>query len=80
MDSELKKQVEWILDGLGMNMTTGFIVFAKAVARCGGIPFDVRDNFYSAGNIAAIQHSVRQMERGEYVVKTMAELEKMAED
>jgi len=33
MDEELKKQAEYLFSEFGMNMTTAFTIFAKAVVR-----------------------------------------------
>ena len=39
MDEELKKSMESICQELGINMTTAFTIFAKAVVREREIPF-----------------------------------------
>ena len=41
MDEELKKSMEHICQELGMNMTTAFTIFAKAVVREREIPFKI---------------------------------------
>ena len=41
MDMELKKQAETLFDQMGMNMTTAFTIFTKAVVRQGKIPFEI---------------------------------------
>lgn len=42
MDEDLKKQFEFYCTELGLNMTSAFNVFARAVVRERGIPFDMR--------------------------------------
>lgn len=79
MDENLKKQFENILDNLGMNVTTGFNIFAKAVVRESGIPFELKaDPFYSEVNQAHLRKVITDFEAGKgLIVKTMEELEAM---
>lgn len=45
------------------------------------IPFEVSmDPFYSESNMAAIRHSLKQLEEGKVVTKTLEELEAMANE
>lgn len=41
MDADLKAQFEALCSNLGMNMSTAVNIFAKAMIRKQGIPFDV---------------------------------------
>ena len=41
MDKDLKNNLSNLCDELGMNVSTAFTIFAKAMVRRGGIPFDV---------------------------------------
>jgi len=51
MDEILKKQAEKVFDEMGMNMTTAFTIFTKAVVRQGKIPFEISiEPFYSETN------------------------------
>ncbi len=78
MDEELKRNMESACQELGMSMTTAFTIFARKVVRENRIPFDVCvDPFYSEKNMEILRESIRQMEQGRVVVKTMAELEAM---
>jgi len=78
MDEDLKKSMERTCQSLGMNMTTAFTIFAKKMSREQRIPFDVSiDPFYSEKNMAAIDEAVKQIERGQVVIKTIEELEAM---
>ena len=59
-------------------MSTAFNIFAKKLIREKRIPFDVSiDPFYSESNMKAIKESIKQLEEGKVVVKTMEELEAM---
>jgi len=81
MDENLKKSMEHTCRDLGMNMTTAFTIFAKKVSREQRIPFDVSvDPFYSERNMVALDESIRQIEQGRVVVKTLEELEAMADE
>ena len=78
IDETTKKQMEQICNELGITMSTAFNIFAKKVIREKRIPFDVSiDPFYSESNMKAIRESIRQLEEGKIIVKTMEELEAM---
>jgi DNA-damage-inducible protein J len=81
MDEDLKKAMEETCRTLGLNMTTAFTIFAKKVSREQRIPFDVSvDPFYSEHNLAAIDEAALQIRQGQVIVKTMEELEAMANE
>ena len=42
MDAELKEDFARLMDELGLSMSAGFNVFAKAAVRCWGIPFEMK--------------------------------------
>jgi len=65
IDEDLKKQVETLFDDMGLNMTTAFTIFAKAVVRQNKIPFEITaDPFYSDTNQAWLMKSIAQLEAG----------------
>ena len=79
MDEELKRDFDTVCNELGMNMTTAIIIFAKKVTREKRIPFDVSiDPFYSDRNMKILQRSKEQLSSGQVVVKSLDELEDMA--
>lgn len=81
IDETTKKQLEQICNELGITMSTAFNIFAKKVIREKRIPFDVSiDPFYSENNMNALEKSIKQLEEGKVVVKTMEELEAMEND
>lgn len=81
MDDDLKNDVENICSELGLSMTAAFTIFAKKMSREKRIPFDVSiDPFYSDMNMAALHESIDQMEKGKVVVKSLEELEEMADE
>lgn len=84
VDDTLKKKAEEIFSELGLSMSAATNVFYKQVVRYGGIPFDLRisDPFYSPENQAHLQKSINEYETGKSkpIIKTMAELEEMADE
>jgi DNA-damage-inducible protein J len=82
VDDTLKSKAEEIFSDLGLSMSAATNVFYRQVVRYGGIPFELRvnDPFYSAENQARLQKSISDYESGGStpIVKTMAELEEMA--
>lgn len=78
IDETTKKQMEQICNELGITMSTAFNIFAKKVIREKRIPFDVSiDPFYSESNMKALSKSIKELEEGKVVVKTLEELEAM---
>jgi DNA-damage-inducible protein J len=65
MDENLKKQAETLFEDMGLNMTTAFTIFTKAVVHQGKIPFEIAaDPFYSEANQARLMKSIAQLEAG----------------
>lgn len=78
MDAQVKAEMEKVCNDLGLNMSTAFNIYAKKIAREHRIPFELTtDPFYSESNMAVLRESIRQLERGETVTKTIEELEAM---
>ena len=81
MDDALKQQTETVLEQLGLNMTTAFTMFAKAVVRENGISFLPlqADPFYSASNQARLHKAIEEYETGraKLIPKTLDELKGM---
>lgn len=64
MEEELKKKFEEICNDLGLNMSVAFNVFAKAVVREQGIPFEVslkKDTFYNEANMERLTQSLASL-------------------
>lgn len=80
MDETLKRMAERTFEDMGMNMTTAFTIFAKAVVREGRIPFEVKsDMFWCEENQRRLLNTIARHEAGEEkaVQKTMEQLEEM---
>ncbi len=81
IDETTKKQMEQICSELGITMSTAFNIFAKKVIREKRIPFDVSlDPFYSESNMKALSKSIKELEEGNVVIKSMEELEAMTNE
>ena len=78
IDEDVKKSMEETCKELGITMSAAFNIFARKMSREKRIPFEVSiDPFYSESNIKALKESIKQLEEGKVVVKTMEELEAM---
>ena len=78
IDDETKKEMEKVCDELGMTVTTALNIFIKKMTREKRIPFDVSiDPFYSKSNMKVINESIKELEDGKVIVKTLEELEAM---
>ena len=71
MDKDLKKQVEKLFEEFGMNMTTAFTIFAKAVVREKKIPFEIsapdhyfQEDFYNEYNQTRLKKSIEALDNG----------------
>lgn len=65
MDENLKKQAEAIFNDMGLNMTTAFTIFTKAVVRQRKIPFEITaDPFWSEVNQAHLYKAISDLEAG----------------
>ena len=78
IDEETKMEMEKVCDELGMTVTTALNIFIKKMTREKRIPFDVSiDPFYSKSNMKVINESIKELEDGKVIVKTLEELEAM---
>lgn len=82
-DDNIKKELDEICEEMGMNLTTFFMIYAKKVLRDRTIPFEITapiDPFYSESNMRQLNKAERQIEEGRVIVKSMEELEAMADE
>jgi DNA-damage-inducible protein J len=70
LDENIKKPFESICGELGLSMSGAINLFATAVVRERGIPFDLKlpEHFYSESNVEWIKKGMAQHERGEGTV------------
>lgn len=62
MDKDLKNNLSKLCDELGMNVSTAFTIFAKAMVRRGGIPFEVTIDIPNSETLAAMKE-VEEMKK-----------------
>ena len=75
MDEDLKKQAETLFDEMGLNMTTAFTIFTKAVVRQRRIPFEItaEDPFYSEENQRHLRKAIADLEAGKGQIHELIE-------
>lgn len=76
IDENLKKQFDKICDDLGLTMSTAINMFAKAMIRHQGIPFEVSIRTLNKETIEAIE----DIENGKNLSKVYEDLDEMFED
>ena len=80
MDEEVKRSMEETCKELGITMSTAFNIFARKMSREKRIPFEVSiDPFYSENNMKAIKESIKHLEEGKVVKKSLKKLEQMSD-
>ena len=82
-DDETKRELDEMVNEMGMNLTTFFMVYAKRALRDRKIPFEINapvEAFFGAANTQQLAKAERQIAEGKTVTKTMAELETMADE
>ena len=76
MDAEVKRQFDDFCANVGMNTTTAFNMFARAVLRERRLPFDVTtesDPFYSESNLAHLRRGIAALNRGKGIERETLE-------
>ena len=79
---EDKIRFDEFCENVGLTTSAALNLFIKAVLRENKIPFEImqkEDPFYSKSNQEYLRESIAQLNEGKVVVKTMAELEAMAD-
>ncbi|MBI0111036.1 MULTISPECIES: type II toxin-antitoxin system RelB/DinJ family antitoxin [Lactobacillus] len=61
VNSEDKNRVTEIFNGLGLNLSTAINIFIKKSIAEGGLPFEVRDPFYSEENQAELNQRFKKI-------------------
>jgi DNA-damage-inducible protein J len=83
LEDKDKAELDEMLDTMGMNISTFYMIYTKRVLRERKIPFLIeapKDPFYSDVNLAQIKKADQQVKMGHVVVKSMEELEEMANE
>jgi len=77
MDTDIKRQLDEFCAMVGMNTTTAFNMFARAVLREKRLPFDVTtvsDPFYSESNLAHLRRGIAALNGGRGVEHDIIEV------
>jgi len=89
IDETVKQQAEELLQGLGLSMSTAINLFARAVIREQGLPFEVKynTNYFTEQDIQKIDKALlkseadisagRTVDAGQYLQGKISELEEM---
>jgi len=77
IDPEFKKKVEKMFNELGLTTTEAINIFLHQSVIQGGLPFEVK-NYKKANYFAELHQSIEQLEQGKIVIKTIDQLEEMA--
>lgn len=82
MDEGLKKEFEWLCTEFGLNMTTAFNVFAKAVVRGRRIPFEIAVDEAHIPNDETLEaiEEVRRMKKDPSLGKAYTDVEQMMKE
>jgi len=78
IDEDLKKQAEFLFSEFGMNMTTAFTIFIKAVVREQKIPFEIampKDAFFNEYNQNRIRKAIADTKAGKGAVHDLIEVD-----
>ena len=76
MDENLKQQFDHLCNELGLNMSTAFNIFAKAMVRRQGIPFEISLDTPNAETLAAID----DVNNGRNLSKPFHNIKELMED
>jgi len=86
MDESVKDQATFVVEELGLDLPTAMRMFAKQIATTRSIPLSLSleniDPFYSESNMKVLRESIAELNdpASPKIVKTMAELEAMADE
>lgn len=64
IDVDLKRKAVEVFGNYGLSLTNAVTIFFRQSVIEGGIPFEVRDSFWSAENQRALQESIAQLDAG----------------
>lgn len=82
IETKDKERFDKFCENVGLSTSSALNLFVKAVLRENRIPFDIadKDPFYSESNMKFLEESAAAYKAGKVVVKTMDELEAMADE
>jgi DNA-damage-inducible protein J len=85
IDDDVKKEAEAVFSKLGYNISSAVNAFFRQAIREQAIPFEVNtdskyDEYFNEYNMKILKESIAQAKAGNIIIKTMAELEAMANE
>jgi len=88
IDDDVKKDAEILFEKLGMSVSGAINIFFRQAIREQAIPFTIHaktkeekyEEYFNPYNMKILLESIEQAKNGQVVIKTLAELEAMAND
>lgn len=78
LDDELKEKAQTVAADMGMELSSAIRIFLAQMVKENGLPFRPGcDPFYSAKNLEALQSSLKELQAGKTVTRTLEELRSM---
>lgn len=78
MDKQDKQEFENVIHALGLNLSSAFNIFAKAVVRESGIPFTLKAEIPNEETLRAMQNVVNDVNCEEFTLEELIEIAKQA--
>ncbi|MCX2717466.1 type II toxin-antitoxin system RelB/DinJ family antitoxin [Helicobacter sp. MIT 21-1697] len=78
MDKKDKQEFEAVIHALGLNLSSAFNIFAKAVVRESGIPFDLKAEIPNEQTAQAMKNVINGENIVEYTLEELIEIAKQA--
>jgi len=78
MDTKIKRELDEFCNKVGMNTTTAFNMFARAVLREKRLPFEITtesDHFYSESNLSHLRRGIKELDKGNCIEHDIIEVE-----
>jgi len=88
IDDDVKKDAEILFEKLGMSISGAINIFFRQAIREQAMPFAIRaktkeekyNEYFNPYNMKILEESIAELKAGKGIIKTMAELEAMAND
>ena len=79
IDENIKQEAELLFNKIGLNMSSAINIFFRQAIREQCIPFELKpyEDYYTGENLKKLKRSAEQLERGEKITFSIAELEAM---
>lgn len=78
VDEQLRDTAQAVAASMGLDLASAVRIFQTQMVRENGLPFKPGgDPFYRERNLAVLEKSISQLNAGQTVTKTLAELESM---